>query len=87
MPFRNGLKEAVQKQKNCPKIVMPAEAGIQEKQSLMDSRLPSGVGHGRGNDAERRFLDGPVSRAFTQIPSPTATSENSASWSCLRCDC
>ena len=28
---------AVQKQKKCPKIVMPAEAGIREKQSLMDA--------------------------------------------------
>ncbi len=39
---------AVQKQKNRPKFVRPAEAGIQEKQSLMDSGF-------RGNDAEWRF--------------------------------
>ncbi len=44
---------AVRKQKNGPKIIMPAEAGSQEKQSLMGTRF-------RGNDAEWSFRDGPV---------------------------
>ena len=33
------MRGAVQKQKNCPNIVVSAEAGIQEKQSLMDVRF------------------------------------------------
>ena len=45
----------------------PRKAGIQDKQSLMNSRFPSiaghsppGVGRCRGNDAEWKFLDSPL---------------------------
>ena len=40
-------KRAIQKQKKRPKIVMPAEAGIQEKQSLMYACISPVGGHGR----------------------------------------
>ena len=44
----------VEKPRNCPKIHMLAEAGIQERQFFnTDSRF-------HGNDAEWKFLDGPV---------------------------